>query len=133
APLNHPITMLVVSVSLPAQQLREFDSVVEEMGYSSRSDALREAIHRFMQDHQWIHSAAHGRHFLMSVLYDEDRKDAVSDVLHRFRPAIHNSAHSHFDGRCVDQLVLLSEGNTAEELAKDLASLRDVRVCNCLV
>jgi CopG family nickel-responsive transcriptional regulator len=125
--------MTVISVSLPSAQLREFDRVVEEMGHPSRSDALREAIHQFIQEHRWIHAVGHGGHFLMSVLYDQRSKDSVSDVLHRFRGIIHSSAHTHFDGRCVDQLVLLGEGNRVSDLVKELAALRDVRVCNCVV
>ncbi|MFQ5837838.1 MAG: CopG family ribbon-helix-helix protein [Thermoplasmata archaeon] len=125
--------MSVISVSLPAEQLRELDQVVEEMGYSSRSDSLRDAIHQFLQQHRWIHTAGHSRHFLMSVLYDEGRKDSVSDVFHRHRNIIHSSAHTHFDGKCVDQLVLLGHGTAVADLLKELAGLRDVRVCNCVV
>jgi len=125
--------MVVVSVSLPAKQLGDFDRVVEEMGYPSRSDALRDAIHRFVQEHRWIHTVGHGRHFLMSVLYDERSKAPVSDILHGFREIIHSAAHTHFDGKCVDQLVLLGEGAAVSELVKGLATIRDVRVCNCIV
>jgi CopG family nickel-responsive transcriptional regulator len=125
--------MVVISASLPGDQLDEFDRIVEEMGYPSRSDALRDAIHRFVQDHRWIHTVGHGRHFLMSLLYNERSKDPVSDVLHRYRKLIHSAAHTHFDGKCADQLVLLGEGQVVADLVKELAAVRDVRVCNCIV
>lgn len=116
-----------------SDQLKEFDLVVKEMGHPSRSDALREAVHRYIQEHRWLHTLGHGRHFLMSILYEERRKASVSDVLHRSRDIIHSSAHTHFDNKCVDQLVLLGDGEAVVRLTKELAALHDVRVCNCIV
>lgn len=125
--------MVVISVSLPTKQLTEFDRIIEELGYPSRSDALRDAIHKFIQDHLWMHGAGHAAHFLMSVLYEDRAKDRVSRVLHRFREAIYNSAHSHLDGKCVDQLIVRGGENVAQNLVKELSGIRDVRVCNCIV
>jgi len=125
--------MVVISVSISTRELREFDAIVAEMTYKGRSAAVRDAIHKFVQDHRWVHAVGHGEHFLMSVLYEERSKDSVSNVLHRFRGLIHNSAHTHFDGKCVDQLVLLGPGKDVTAFLKELSSVRDVRVCDCFV
>ncbi|HLB67878.1 MAG TPA: hypothetical protein VJN63_05380 [Thermoplasmata archaeon] len=125
--------MVVVSVSLSAKNLLEFDQVTAEMNYSSRSDAVRDAIHKFLQEHRWYHMLEHRSHFLLSLLYKEGSKHQVTEVLHRHNRVIHSSSHTHFDGQCADQLVLLGPGNEIAALMRDLAGVKDVRVCNCIV
>ena len=125
--------MVVISVSLPANDLTEFDGIVLEMKHPSRSDAVRDAIHRFVQEHRWFHTAEQRSHFLLSLVYPDRSKHAVLDVLHRHGDAIHSSAHTHFDGTCADQLVLLGEHPRVSDLVKELTAIRDVRLCNCVV
>ena len=36
--------MVVISVSLSARELREFEDVARQAGFSSRSDAVRDAL-----------------------------------------------------------------------------------------
>lgn len=38
--------MVVISISLSGAELKEFDGVTDKLGFSSRSDAVREALHR---------------------------------------------------------------------------------------
>ncbi len=125
--------MVVISVSLPAKDLEAFDAIVSEMKYPSRSDAVRDAIHRFAQDHRWFHTAEQRSHFLLSLVYPEPSKHSVLNVLHGHSDAIHSSAHTHFDGTCADQLVLLGEHPRISDLVKELTAIRDVRLCNCVV
>jgi metal-responsive CopG/Arc/MetJ family transcriptional regulator len=44
----------VVSISLSGTELKEFDNITNKMGFSSRSDAVREALHRFVAQNKWI-------------------------------------------------------------------------------
>jgi|GEM_PF-958591 len=125
--------MVVISISFSAGELKEFDGIVSEMGYASRSAAVRDAIHKFVQDHRWFHAAEHRAHFLISLVYPEQTKHAVLDVLHRYGGIIHSSSHTHFDATCADQLVLLGGGPDVTNLVKELTAVRDVRLCNCIV
>jgi metal-responsive CopG/Arc/MetJ family transcriptional regulator len=124
--------MVVISISLPAKDLKAFDGISAEMKYPSRSDAVRDAIHKFVQDHAWCHATEHRSHFLLSLVYPEGSKHAVLDVLHRYGAAIHSSAHTHFDSTCADQLVLVG-GPEVGDFVKELTAIRDVRLCNCVV
>lgn len=125
--------MVVTSVSLSSDKLEELDALVSEMNYSSRSDAIRDAVHKLIQDHRWVHAAEHRSHFLLSLIYPEKTKHAVLDVLHTYGKMIHSSAHTHFDSMCADQLVLLGGGPDVAPFVKALTAIRDVRLCNCIV
>ncbi|MDD5473115.1 MAG: ribbon-helix-helix domain-containing protein [Candidatus Methanoperedens sp.] len=46
--------MVVISISLSGAELKEFDNITNKMGFSSRSDAVREALHRFVAQNKWI-------------------------------------------------------------------------------
>jgi metal-responsive CopG/Arc/MetJ family transcriptional regulator len=46
--------MVVISISLSGIELKEFDNITNKMGFSSRSDAVCEALHRFVAQNKWI-------------------------------------------------------------------------------
>ena len=46
--------MVVISVSISAKELRDFEEMAKQAGYSSRSDAVRDALHRFVSGNNWI-------------------------------------------------------------------------------
>ena len=56
--------MVVISISLSGSELKEFDNITNKMGFSSRSDAVREALHRFVAQNKWIEHIDSGTPFI---------------------------------------------------------------------
>ncbi|MCG2825698.1 MAG: ribbon-helix-helix protein, CopG family [Thermoplasmatales archaeon] len=125
--------MVVISVSLSGKELKEFDEIIKTLKYSSRSDAVRDALHKFVVQNKWLHQIEGDAHFLISVVYDEKKKHSVLDVIHNFNDVIHSSTHTHFDNKCAEQLVLIGDAKKIRDMIEQFASLKDVRVCNCSV
>ena len=46
--------MVVISVSLTGELLRRLDGYVSEQGYSSRSEAIRDAIRDYLSDYELL-------------------------------------------------------------------------------
>ncbi|MFQ5838482.1 MAG: CopG family ribbon-helix-helix protein [Thermoplasmata archaeon] len=125
--------MVIVSISVDAKELRRFDEVSHLRGYTSRSDAIREAMHSFVAQNRLSLEGEDDKHFLLSVVYEERKKHSVLDVIHRHSDVILSATHTHFDGKCAEQLVLMGKSEQILEMLDGLRSLKDVRICNCLV
>lgn len=125
--------MVVFSISMGPKELKEFDETWKALSYVSRSDAIRDAVHKFTVQHRWTRITGESGHFLISIVYDGKKKHHVHDVMHDFTNLIHSSMHTHFNDTCIEQLVLLGDTDKVQEMLGRLASIKDVRVCNCIV
>ena len=125
--------MVVISVSLSGQELREFDAIVEKMGYSSRSDAVREAFHSFVSQNRWALDDNRSSNLLVSLIYGDSKAHKVLDIVHGFTDSIYSSSHTHVDHKCVDQLVMKGGQDELKAFMKALAGIKDVRVKQTLL
>lgn len=125
--------MVVISVSVDPKELRRFEEVARQRGFTSRSDAIREAMHAFVAQNRLTFEGEESKHFLMSVVYEERKKHSVLDIIHRHSDIILSATHTHFDGKCAEQLVLTGSPERVSTMLDGLRSVKDVRICNCLV
>ena len=47
-------SMMRISMSLPKKLLADFDEVLKERGYQSRSKGIRDALQDYIVRHQWM-------------------------------------------------------------------------------
>ncbi|OGS57266.1 MAG: hypothetical protein A3K60_06270 [Euryarchaeota archaeon RBG_19FT_COMBO_56_21] len=125
--------MVVFSISMGSKELKDFDETWKALGYASRSDAIRNAVHKFAAQNKWTKITSESEHFLISIVYESKKKHNVHEVMHDFADVIHSSMHTHFNDTCVEQLVLRGDTGRVQEMLGHLASLKEVRVCNCIV
>ena len=50
------IIMMRISMSLPKKLLSDFDEVLKERGYQSRSKGIRDALQDYIVRYQWMNS-----------------------------------------------------------------------------
>lgn len=120
--------MVVISVSLSGKELSQFDLLTERMGFSSRSDAIREALKNFISENRWKNEDEGSESLLVSLIYDDCRAHKILDIIHDHSDAIHSSSHTHIDHKCVDQIVLKGEVGRFKEFLSSIAAVKDVRV-----
>ena len=120
--------MVVISVSLSGSELKQFDSIVEKMGFSSRSDAVREAFQSFISENRWRGEPEGSISLLVSLIYEDCKAHKVLDIVHDHSETIHSSSHTHIDHKCVDQLVLKGDSERLKEFLSMIARVKDVRV-----
>ena len=71
--------MVVISVSLSAQELKEFEKVASQAGFSSRSDAVRDALARFVSANNWANGMEGKVSCALSIVYSDRKKLHVRD------------------------------------------------------
>jgi len=128
--------MSVISVSMPKEELKKFDALRKKLGFSSRSDAIREALQRFTVQHRWTHSTTSSDEepFIATLVYPIKREDPVHDVIHEFDRLIVTATHTHIPGgKCVEWIILNGSNQEIMDFVKRFSAIKDVRVCRCSV
>lgn len=125
--------MVVISVSLSGKDLKDFDSITEKMGYSSRSDAVREAFQNFISENRWREEGDHKVSLLITLIYDDSKAHRVLDLIHDHSDAIHSSSHTHMEHKCIDQLILEGCLDDLNLFLGTIAGIKDVRVKKVMI
>lgn len=119
-----------IGVSLPKNLLDEFDRVIAIRGYSSRSEAIRDAIRAYLLEYKWLEKEQGTVVGAVSLVYDHTAKginDAIVETQHEFCSYINATVHLHLGSeQCLE--IILVKGDIAEirKLIDKLTSLRGV-------
>ena len=87
-----------IGVSLPKNLLDEFDRIISTRGYSSRSEAIRDAIRNYISEYKWLESEKGEVVGVMVVVYDHNVRgvsDFIIDLQHEFNDVVTSSTHIH--------------------------------------
>ena len=125
--------MVVISVSLSSKELKEFDDVLKELGFSSRSDAVRSALAKFISANRLALGSEGKGHCFVSVSYQEKKKHQETEIIHKYSNVIKSSLHTHFDERCVEQIIIIGDYGKVMSFTEELSALKDVRYCICIL
>lgn len=120
--------MVVISVSLSAKELKDFEEVAKQAGFSSRSDAVRDALARFVASNAWDNGSEGEASCVVSVIYSDRKKHHVHEILHHHSNIVHSSMHTHLEQRCVEQIVLDGPVEEVRKLLTELSAQKDVRI-----
>jgi CopG family nickel-responsive transcriptional regulator len=123
----------VISVSIPKNELKKFDEVIEDLGFSSRSDAIREALHRFIVQHRWTEDIDETQPFITTIIYPSNKEEAVHSTLHGFDKLIITATHTHFAERCVEWVILKGSKEDIDRFIKSISAIKDVMACKCSI
>jgi len=99
-----------IGVSLPESLLNEFDLIIRTRGYSSRSEAIRDAIRNYISEYKWMEKENGEIIGVLTIIYDHDIRgvsDAVIDLQHEFSDIITSSMHIHLSKDMCLELVLV--------------------------
>lgn len=125
--------MVVVSVSLSGKELKEFDSVADKRGFSSRSDAVREALHRFVAQNRWDEQAGEGKPLVATLVYEDRKEQPLHDVMRDFKDVIFSATHTHFADKCIEWIILSGSNSRIGEFMERVSAIKSVNVCRCSV
>jgi len=117
-------------VSLDEDLLRGFDDRIRRMGYTSRSEAIRDLIRNKLVEEEW--DAPHELTFAVVLLvYDHHAMAAAERLLelqHHHAGEIVSTLHVHVDeNNCLEVVVMRGPGPEIRDLGENLLSMRGVK------
>lgn len=117
-------------VSLEKELLESFDRLIEELGYGSRSDAIRALIRDRLVQKEW-EDPERDVVGILTLVYDHGRRELsgnLTRIQHHHIEATVVSTHIHLDAdHCLEIVVLRGKSGRIREIADRLISTRAVK------
>jgi len=119
-----------ISMSLPRKLLQDFDEVLHDRGYQSRSKGIRDALKDYVLRYQWMNEMEGEKVGTISVIYDRHAigiMEGLTDVQHEYRQCINAVMHVHMtETQCLEVIVVKEDVNYLRELTERIMSLSGV-------
>lgn len=119
-----------ISMSLPRRLLKEFDEVIDDRGYRSRSKGIRDAIKDYIVRYQWMNEMKGEYIGILAVIYDHHYTgvmEDLTDVQHRFRQYINAVMHLHMsEDHCLEVIVVKGDVEYIRSLTEKIMRLKGV-------
>ncbi|MDM7997314.1 MAG: nickel-responsive transcriptional regulator NikR [Acidobacteriota bacterium] len=117
-------------VSMEQSLLKEFDSLCEEKGYSTRSEAIRDMIRNLLVEKEIGNENTEGVGTLTLVYNHHQREleEKLTEYQHRHLESIISSIHVHLTHHlCLEVLLLKGKTKTIKTIADGLIAAKGVR------
>ncbi len=122
------IWLTVISVSLDPILLKRLDQFIAERGYSSRSEAIRDAVRNFLSEYE-IRRAERGKVISAIIIMWEYERREVDEQLarlrHEYDEIVTGNMHMHL-ARTYCLEILVAEGEL-EEIYKLIGRVRAIK------
>lgn len=122
--------MIRFGVSISSTLLQRFDRLLDEKGYTNRSEAIRDLIRDQLVETEW----GRGDQEVVgtiTIMYDHETReltDKLIDLQHRYFGAIISTMHIHLnEHNCLEVMVVRETSRTVREIAERLISTKGVR------
>ena len=117
-------------ISMDSRLLARFDQLIDEKGYSNRSEAIRDLIRDALVEQSWEEEDKEivGT---ITLVYDHEIRDLTEkliDYQHQVHGAVISSLHVHLDKHnCLEVLVVKGKGREIKKVADRLIGTRGVK------
>jgi CopG family nickel-responsive transcriptional regulator len=115
-------------VSLGADLLQRFDTLIARRGLANRSEAFRDLIRGALVEEEWRSGGEVAG--AVTLVYDHHRKDLVgrlTDIQHDAHRVILSTQHIHLDhDRCLEIIAVKGRAEEVRRLSEALRSVKGV-------
>jgi CopG family nickel-responsive transcriptional regulator len=121
-----------IGVTFPPELLKEFDDIIDKMGYESRSKAIQDAVRLFVSDRKWIKEENTIQTGVILMVYDHDAKGLESDLTetqHEHSSIITSTLHIHISEQdCLEAIAVKGKASEIRHLSNELTTQRGVKI-----
>lgn len=119
--------MTIISMSVNESLLEKFDQISERRGYTTRSEAFRDAMRNIVKEGVWDEDIG-GNIVVIMVLYDKKRpKREISSLHHQFEE-IQTNIHMHLDeSNCLEIFIAKGEGMRLKSIIKSIREIKGIK------
>ena len=130
-------TVTRIGVTFPPQLLKDFDEVIEKMGYESRSKAIQDAVRLYVSERKWVKEEDAQQTGVLLMVYDHDTRGLESDLTeaqHHHTSLISSTMHIHLGERdCLEVIAVKGKGSEIRHLSDELATRRGVKILKAMI
>ncbi len=124
----------IISFSAPKKLAKDIEALTDEIGYTNRSELIRDAVRLLMKSKVDIDGIEGNAEGVIITLYDHSAEMDASDIRHRNMDIIRSFMHTDFsDGQtgdrktCCDVLIYSGDAARIKKLAFNLGAIKNVK------
>jgi CopG family nickel-responsive transcriptional regulator len=121
-----------IGVTFPPELLKDFDEIINKMGYESRSKAIQDAVRLYVSDQKWIKEENTVQTGVILMVYDHDAKGLESELTetqHEHSSIITSTLHIHISERdCLEAIAVKGRASEIRHLSDELTTRRGVKI-----
>jgi CopG family nickel-responsive transcriptional regulator len=126
-----------VGVTFPPELLKEFDQLIGNMGYESRSKAIQDAVRLFISERKWVKEAKADQTGVLLMVYDHEAKGLESELTetqHQHTDLISSTMHIHLNERdCLETIAVKGKASEIRHLSDELATKKGVKILKAMI
>lgn len=118
-----------ISMSLPRELLKEFDDVLADKRYQSRSKGIRDAVKDYIIQYRLMNEMEGERIGILTVIYDYHKNGVIKnlyDIQHEYQDYIDSNLHVHVKNHCLEVIVLKGDINFIICFTEDIMRLKEI-------
>lgn len=122
--------MVRFGVSMSSKLLKEFDRLIKELGFSNRSEAIRNLIRERLVQKEWKLSDEETIGTITIVYSHEVREltERLTELQHHFHRQIISMMHIHLDKHnCLEIIAVKGKGKDIKKIADQLLSTKGIK------
>lgn len=122
--------MPVISISIDDSLLKELGDIVKRKGYQGRSEAIRDAIRTFIDDHKLMKVDPVQLTAAVLVSYSHSKKieQNLVDLRHTVKGIVVESLHRHIGEHCLDVFIVEGISTGVYELISKMEVIKGISV-----
>jgi CopG family nickel-responsive transcriptional regulator len=121
-----------VGVTFPPELLKEFDEIINKMGYESRSKAIQDAVRLYVSEKKWLREEKADQTGVLLMVYDHEVKGLESELTetqHHHTRLISSTLHIHLSERdCLEAIGVKGKASEFRQLSDELTTKRGVKI-----
>jgi CopG family nickel-responsive transcriptional regulator len=127
-----------VGVTFPPDLLKDFDEIVQKMGYASRSKAIQDAVSHFVSEKKWLQEDENSPQTgVLLMIYDHEARGLeaeLTETQHHHSSMISSTLHVHISERdCLEAIAVRGRASEILRLSDELATKRGVKILKTLI
>lgn len=127
-----------VGVTFPPELLKDFDAIIDKMGYENRSKAIQDAVRLFVSERKWLQEEGKTPQTgVILMVYDHDVRDlesALTEAQHHHSDLVTSTLHIHISERdCLEAIAVKGKASEIRHLSDELATKRGVKILKTVV
>lgn len=119
-----------IGVTFPSELLSDFDKIIKDMGYRSRSKAIHDTIRAFVNEQKWLADVKGIKVGSITMIYNHETRELESDLTdtqHHFESIICATMHVHLTKeKCLETIAVKGEAEKIKRLAEKLKARKGV-------
>ncbi len=117
-------------VSIDEKLLSSFDTLIEEKGYTSRSEAFRDLIRDLLVRNSWEKDEDAQHVATVTLVYNHETRyisDKLTEIQHETHEAVVSALHVHLtEHSCLEVLVLRGKAKLIRKIADKLIATKGI-------